>query len=40
MQKFFGLGELPDPALMIERAEPWRPWRSAASWYMWRVLEE
>lgn len=25
------------PALM-EVAEPWRPWRSVASWYLWRSL--
>lgn len=24
---------------MIERAEVWRPWRTVASWYLWRALE-
>ncbi|MEX2246471.1 MAG: DNA-3-methyladenine glycosylase [Dehalococcoidia bacterium] len=24
------------PARMLEIAEPWRPYRSAASWYLWR----
>jgi len=24
---------------MISRAEPWRPWRSVASWYLWRSLD-
>ncbi len=23
---------------LIEVAEPWRPWRSVASWYLWRSL--
>jgi DNA-3-methyladenine glycosylase II len=28
----------PTKAKMIEVAEPWRPWRSVASWYLWRSL--
>ncbi|MEE2694504.1 MAG: DNA-3-methyladenine glycosylase [Pseudomonadota bacterium] len=24
---------------IIARAEPWRPWRSVASWYLWRSLD-
>lgn len=39
MQRFYDLDELPAPAEMVERAGPWRPWRSVGSWYMWRVLE-
>ncbi|MEM9303536.1 MAG: DNA-3-methyladenine glycosylase [Pseudomonadota bacterium] len=34
-----GLEELPDPDAMIERAERWRPYRSTASWYLWRATE-
>lgn len=40
MQKFFKLKEKPNAKLMEELAEPWRPYRSIASWYMWRLLEE
>ena len=40
MQLRFGLAELPAPALMEELSAPWRPYRSAASWYMWRLIEE
>ena len=29
---------LPKPDVMEKRAEKWRPWRSVASWYMWRAL--
>ncbi|HVL82383.1 MAG TPA: DNA-3-methyladenine glycosylase 2 family protein [Actinomycetota bacterium] len=29
----------PTPAAMAEIAEPWRPHRSAASWYLWRSLD-
>ena len=31
--------KLPEAAVMIRQAEPWRPYRSAASWYLWRALE-
>jgi 3-methyladenine DNA glycosylase/8-oxoguanine DNA glycosylase len=30
---------LPDPTVVSRRAERWRPYRSVASWYMWRALE-
>ena len=32
----FGLPELPKAKLLEEMAEPWRPHRTAASWYFWR----
>ena len=38
-QQLYGLDELPRPAVLEELAEPWRPWRSVASWYLWRVAE-
>jgi DNA-3-methyladenine glycosylase II len=28
-----------DRAAMIALAEPWRPWRSVATWYLWRSLD-
>ena len=39
VQKLFGLGALPKPAEMERIAEPWRPFRSVASWYVWRSLD-
>lgn len=30
---------LPTPQAMQRRAERWRPYRSVASWYLWRALE-
>lgn len=39
MQRHFGLRKMPDAARMTKLAEPWRPFRSVAAWYMWRVLE-
>ncbi|HEY7531099.1 MAG TPA: DNA-3-methyladenine glycosylase 2 family protein [Gemmatimonadota bacterium] len=35
----FTRGRLPAPAEVLRRGERWRPWRSVASWYLWRVLE-
>ncbi|UJP05541.1 MAG: DNA-3-methyladenine glycosylase [Nitrosomonas sp.] len=26
-------------AIMIELAKPWQPWRSVATWYLWRSLD-
>jgi len=38
MQITYGLAELPKPDEMRRIAEPWRPYRSAGTWYMWRSL--
>ena len=35
----YGLGDLPKPKQLEAIAEPWRPYRSVGSWYMWRALE-
>lgn len=39
MKRFFDLDHRPKKKEMEELAEPWRPYRSIGSWYMWRVLE-
>lgn len=39
MQLYFGLPGLPAPAEMHALAAPWQPYRSVASWYMWRLVE-
>src|SRR5438105_5639843 len=31
--------DLPKPDVMEKRAERWKPWRSVASWYMWRACD-
>jgi 3-methyladenine DNA glycosylase/8-oxoguanine DNA glycosylase len=31
--------QLPEPSVMARRGECWRPYRSVASWYLWRALE-
>ncbi len=33
----YGLKELPKPKELLEHGERWRPFRSVASWYMWRA---
>ncbi|WNG39241.1 DNA-3-methyladenine glycosylase 2 family protein [Archangium violaceum] len=35
----YGLEELPRPKELLAYGERWRPWRSVASWYLWRSLE-
>jgi 3-methyladenine DNA glycosylase/8-oxoguanine DNA glycosylase len=37
-QQAYGLSELPSPEEMRRIAEPWRPYRSVGTWYMWRSL--
>jgi len=43
IQKAMGLhfngGDRMTAEEMTNRAEPWRPWRSVASWYLWRSLD-
>jgi 3-methyladenine DNA glycosylase/8-oxoguanine DNA glycosylase len=35
----FGTRALPTPAQVTRRAERWRPYRSVASWYLWRAVD-
>lgn len=38
-QKVYGLRDLPKPDALAKLAEPWRPFRTVGSWYLWRALE-
>ena len=38
IQKVYSLSELPKPNAMMEIAKPWRPYRSIATWYLWKSL--
>ena len=40
VQTLFGLKRRPAPRTMERLAEPWRPYRSIAAWYLWRVHEK
>ena len=35
----YGKKELPTPRALAEHGERWRPFRSVASWYLWRALD-
>ena len=35
----YNLREMPSADEMISMGEPWRPYRSVASWYLWRVVD-
>ena len=37
--KLYGLEEYATPAELTEIAEPWRPYRSLGSYYLWRGLD-
>lgn len=38
-QRTFGLEALPDAVTLLDRGERWRPFRSVASWYLWRAAD-
>jgi len=38
-QALYGLAQLPTRAELEAIAAPWRPYRSVASWYLWRSLD-
>jgi DNA-3-methyladenine glycosylase II len=35
----YGKREMPKPGDVLQFGERWRPYRSVASWYMWRAVE-
>jgi DNA-3-methyladenine glycosylase II len=39
VRKTYNLPELPDKKLLEKLGEPWKPYRTIASWYLWRSLE-
>jgi DNA-3-methyladenine glycosylase II len=38
-QRIYRMRNLPDAARLEKVAKAWKPWRSVASWYCWRVLD-
>ena len=38
MQKIYALPELPKPSEMLAISQPWRPYRSVATWYLWKLV--
>jgi DNA-3-methyladenine glycosylase II len=39
IQKAYRMRKLPTPKQVLKRGEKWAPYRTVASWYMWRILE-
>jgi 3-methyladenine DNA glycosylase/8-oxoguanine DNA glycosylase len=37
--RVFRKGKLPEASVMLRRGERWRPYRSVATWYLYRALE-
>jgi len=37
-QRYYG-NQPVDKKIMLELAKPWQPWRSVATWYLWRSLD-
>jgi DNA-3-methyladenine glycosylase II len=35
-QQHYGLTEVPGNAQLVQMAEPWRPYRTVATWFFWR----
>ena len=40
MHNIYSLSELPKPAEMLAIAQPWRPHRTVAAWYLWKSLSK
>jgi DNA-3-methyladenine glycosylase II len=36
----YGKKKIPKPKELLEFGERWRPWRTVASWYMWRAVHQ
>lgn len=39
-ERVLGLDAKASPAMMLDRAESWAPYRSVASWYLWRAVDQ
>jgi 3-methyladenine DNA glycosylase/8-oxoguanine DNA glycosylase len=38
-QAVYGHKDVPKPQMILEHGERWRPYRSIASWYLWRAAD-
>jgi len=39
VKRAYRLKERPNVKQLTKLAEKWRPWRSVATWYLWRGME-
>jgi DNA-3-methyladenine glycosylase II len=40
IQRVYSLPELPTPATMLAISQPWKPYRSVATWYLWKSMSK
>jgi DNA-3-methyladenine glycosylase II len=40
IQRVYSLPELPTPATMLTISQPWKPYRSVATWYLWKSMSK
>ncbi|OLP17984.1 Fe-S cluster assembly protein HesB [Leptolyngbya sp. 'hensonii'] len=40
MRQVYGLPDLPDKKTVATLGQPWQPYRTIASWYLWRSLDK
>ena len=40
IQRLYSLPELPSPSTMLHIAQSWKPYRSIATWYLWKSLSK
>jgi DNA-3-methyladenine glycosylase II len=40
MQKIYSLRDLPKPSEMLAISQPWKPYRSVATWYLWKSVSK
>jgi len=39
-KKIFGMKSLPSNIYMIQKSKPWKPYRTIACWYLWRIVDD
>ena len=39
MERLYFDGASPSPSVLVDLAEPWRPYRSVASLYLWKSID-
>ena len=40
MEKIYNNGKKMDKSALLKKAEDWIPWRSVATWYLWRTIDD
>jgi DNA-3-methyladenine glycosylase II len=40
IQRVYSLPELPTPSTILAISHPWKPYRSVATWYLWKSMSK